>query len=231
MRFLFFLLLTVLCSCSEKKHTSNDLLKQMMQLKDPMEDYVPDSLKYLIPILDSVFISDQEYRFGMNQKTGKDSTRMLEEFTNHSKEITVTSEKNVKIVSGILDKYGWLGFKDIGMRGSLAIFFVIQHADLQTQEKYFPVIQAALREKKIAPAQYAMLSDRVDLRNHRAQRYGTQVGDKEVEPLLDPDSVDSWRKSLGLDSLKFYLKAFKLQWNKEDYKRKLPELKKKYGIN
>ncbi|HUS01490.1 MAG TPA: DUF6624 domain-containing protein [Chitinophagaceae bacterium] len=232
MRYLYLIAFTTLYfSCNTKKQTSsNELLKQMMQLKDPMEAYVPDSLKYLIPILDTVFVTDQEYRYGMNQRTGKDSMKMMQEFVNHLKEINATTAKNIKIVSEILDKYGWLGFKDVGMRGSLAIFYVIQHADLKTQEKFLPLIKTAVAQKKAAPPQYAMLYDRIELRNHRPQMYGTQVGDKEVEPLLSPDSVDSWRKSIGMDSLKYYLKGFKLQWNKEEYKKVLPELKKKYKV-
>src|SRR5689334_21430949 len=47
-------------------------------------------------------------------------------------------------VTAILDKYGWLGTDIIGITGNDALFLVIQHAGLSTQEKYLPMMREAV---------------------------------------------------------------------------------------
>jgi hypothetical protein len=195
-----------------------------------------DSLKYLLPILDSVLVSDQKYRYGMNQGSKKKQREMMEKMKNNSEEINSIQKKNLEIVTGIIDKHGWLGVKDIGIKANMALFAVIQHADLETQEKYLPMIKEAVLKKRTPPSQYALLYDRIEIKNKRPQMYGSQLnflkkGNYEVLPLLNPDSVDRWRMSLGMmDSLKTYLKGFQVKWDVKKYKKELPQLYKKYGI-
>ena len=66
----------------------------------------------------------------------------------------------------------------------------------------------------ISLADYATLSDRVNVRRQRPQRYGTQTGyiqrDGEtftyVYPIEDISKLDSLRLSVGLDSMHIYLR-------------------------
>jgi hypothetical protein len=219
------LLLTIFTACGQNKKEATSPFK-FLEAVDIFRSHVADSLKYLIPILDSVLESDQKYRYGsMNDET-------LTNFKLHNKEVISIDSTNTIKVSAILDRYGWLGKKDIGIMESQAIFFVIQHADSATQEKYLPLIRKAVMDKKENPHHLTMLEDRVSLRKNKYQIYGTQViyeyRNKKyyLLPLIDPENVIKRRKSIGLDSISFqlYLNKFHIKWSFESYKRDLPEV-------
>lgn len=96
-------------------------------------------------------------------------------------------------------------------------------------------MKQAVADKKLLAANYAMLVDRIEMKNKRPQIYGTQIltekGISNIYPLLNPDSVEVWRQSIGMfTSLQSYAKMFNVEWNVEQYKKILPELKKKYGV-
>lgn len=152
----------------------------------------------------------------------------------NAEEIKSIEEKNVKIVTNILDRHGFLGIKDVGMKGTLAITMAIQHADLETQEKYLPMFYEAARNKKMLPSSYAMLADRVAIRNNRQQIYGTQIGiakdDKDIVPLWNPDSVNVRRAAIHMEPFEDYLKNWNIEWNPAKYKELLPLLRNKYKI-
>jgi hypothetical protein len=120
-----------------------------------------DSLKYLIPILDSVWESDQKYRYHRANETAAAS---VERFNRHAKEIRYIDSVNVVIVTGILDRYGWIDKKRIGFLEGSALFFVIQHANIDIQEKYLPSLRKAVFDKIESPHNLTMLEDRVSLR-------------------------------------------------------------------
>ncbi len=197
---------------------------------DPNRKNVSDSLKYLIPILDSIWESDQQYRWGMfSNPFGKAAQeKAYANFMSHKKEQRFIDSINVLKVTAIIDRYGWLGYKTIGTQESHALFFVIQHADFATQEKYLPLIRKAVQEKKESPFNLIMLEDRVSLHKNKYQIYGTQVlttaNKNYVFPLIDVENLFERRKSIGLDSASFqsYLNQFKIKWDIETYKQELP---------
>jgi len=199
-----------------------------------MAAHVHDSLKYLVPILDSVFISDQEYRWGMHLQPKEIQEQMQKAIKENETKIKATDERNIKIVTEVLDRYGFLAPKDIGMKGYFALVFTMQHADKGTQRKYLPLFYNAVKQEKLIPLHYAMFADRVAVHHGAPQIYGTQISfskkGADILPLLNPDSVDIWRKQVGMEPLASYLKKFNADWNVEDYKKKLPELRTKYKI-
>lgn len=65
--------------------------------------------------------------------------------------------KNLKYVSNLLDRYGWISYNSIGIEGSNTLFMVIQHADSITQEKYLPLMRNAVKQNKALANQLAML--------------------------------------------------------------------------
>jgi len=204
-------------------------------MPDPTAALVSDSLKYLLPILDTVLLRDLEYRISMQGKSKKQQQRIRKEIASNAGKIAENDKKNLQIVESIISKHGWLGQKDIGMKANTTMFMVIQHADLKTQEKYLPLLKQAVADKKLLAANYAMLVDRIEMKNKRPQIYGTQIvtekGISNIYPLLNPDSVEVWRQSLGMfTSLQSYAKMFNVEWNVEEYKKILPELMKKYGV-
>lgn len=94
------------------------------------------------------------------------------------------------------------------------IWLIIDHADVDYQERYLPLIELQAVRGTISPSDYATLLDRVNVRRQRPQRYGTQTGYKQrddevftfVYPIEDIDALDSLRLSVGLDSMHLYLR-------------------------
>lgn len=131
---------------------------------------------------------------------------------------------NLRFTEKILEKYGWLGPQDVGMTGSQALFLVIQHADLPTQQKYYPLIKKAEKDGKILSSNVAILEDRIAVREGREQIYGSQgYADREkkktfIYPLKDADHLDSLRQTMGMPPMATYVK----DWSLSDYKSYLP---------
>jgi hypothetical protein len=149
-----------------------------------------------------------------------------------------TDSINQVKVKTILDKYGWLGISKIGNQCSSTLYRVIQHSDLNTQEKYLPLIREAVKNKEAKPRDLATLEDRVALRQGKKQIYGTQIGqDKKslkyyVSPLEDPDNVDKRRAQVELEPLskvlESYFETWHLKWDVEQYKKDLPTIMEMY---
>ena len=58
------------------------------------------------------------------------------------------------------------------------------------------------RNGDVAPMYLAMLKDRIDVREGRPQKYGTQLGnDGKLCPLPDASRVNEWRQEVGLPPL------------------------------
>lgn len=179
--------------------------------------------------LDSVWKTDQEIRFKLIQlqQDGKINSDEMKELAQQMK---TQDSLNLEKVENILQN-GWP--EDLNMQGNQTIFLVIQHADLQTQQKYLPVIEKAVQDNKTFPANLALLKDRMALREGKKQIYGSQIfidsntGKKYVQPLKDPENVDELRAKVGLPSMETYLQqSFQMNWSLDDYYKDLPEIEK-----
>jgi len=143
---------------------------------------------------------------------------------------------NIAKVSRILDQYGWLGKDNVGSTGNTTLFLVVQHSGLKTQQKYLPVMRAAVKRGNAQPSSLALLEDRVALAEGRHQIYGSQVSagappeENYVRPLADPDHVDERRAAVGLQPLAEYVKYWNMTWNVEAYKKQLPAIEKREGF-
>jgi hypothetical protein len=110
----------------------------------------------------------------------------------------------------------------------MALFLVIQHADLATQEKYLPMIRLAEKDGKTLSSNLAILEDRVAMRRKQPQIYGSQVFSDTVTkkmyvyPMIDPDHLEDRRKSMGLQPMSEYMTNFNQAWDLETYKKELP---------
>lgn len=133
----------------------------------------------LITKLDTIREEDQKYRRQIDEieeKYGKDS----KEVKSHWNLISQKDSINLIKVKEILDNRGWLGASIIGTKGNTTLFLVIQHADLETQEKYLPMMKEAVMTGNASASGLAMLEDRIALRKGEKQIYGSQIGyDKE----------------------------------------------------
>jgi hypothetical protein len=133
------------------------------------------------------------------------------------------------VVEEVLAKYGWLSGDEVGENGNDALFLVIQHAYLKTQEKYLPMMREAVKKGNARPSTLAMLEDRILLRQGKKQIYGSQItsdknGNQVVRPIENPDQVDQRRAAVGLEPLADYALRFGIVWELEQYKKELQAL-------
>lgn len=122
-------------------------------------------------------------------------------------------DANLPRITEIIDRYGWPGYALVGRRAASAAWLLVQHAPLDLQERALPLLRAAVAAGDADPANLAYLEDRVNVRNDRPQRYGTQTqvegGEAAPYPLADPEHVDELRAEVGLEPLADYLADIK----------------------
>lgn len=109
-----------------------------------------------------------------------------------------TDSTNLEMVTRILAETGYPSKSRVGDFASQTVWLVIQHSDLEVQKQYLPQLETAARNGDLPPAMIAALKDRIDVREGRPQKYGTQLGPEGLCPLLDASRVNEWRKEVGL---------------------------------
>ncbi len=212
-------------------HNTPKWTELMAKLKNNLAKIEANYNKPVKEELEEIYTTDQgnrvkyinaEKQFGFKHH----SVDSLIKVMNHDDSIN-----NLRVTK-ILDKFGWLGEDKIGNKGNLTLFLVIQHSDLNIQQKYLPMMRLAVKEGKAKASALALLEDRVALGEGRKQTYGSQIGTNGAEkrtyvlPLVDPDHVDERRAAVGLGPLADYVKQWGLVWDVEAYKKQLPEIEK-----
>jgi hypothetical protein len=193
------------------------------------QNKIYDSLIYQLQIIDR---DDQTPRIQLNsirKQYANDSSLLRTRLETQWNIIRNKDSINVIKVTAIIDKYGWLGPDAVGDDGNTTIFAVIQHANLNTQEKYLPLMRAAVKNGKAKAGNLAFLEDRIALREGKKQIYGTQIfqniktNECIVLPLDDPYTVDTKRAEVGLPPLSVYLENnFNTKWDVAQYLKDLP---------
>lgn len=189
--------------------------------------------KQLVAILDTIYEDDKKYRTQING-IAKEYGWESNEFNELVKKMNEQYSINTIKIKKILDERGWLGADIIGNQGDSTLFLVIKHSDLETQEKYLPMMRDAVKKGNAKANNLAFLEDRVALRKGEKQIYGSQIapdpetGEYIILPLIDPENVDKRLAEVGLSKFQDYISDFGLTWNVEEYKKKLPELEMKY---
>ena len=226
-----------LIACNSNKNAAKDniaklkaahtaKIERMRTIPEPFIQRVPDSMKKWIPILRDVLADDQKIRMaGVIHYT-------KEEWN----EQAALDSQNLKIVTSYLDRYGWPVIFDVGLIGQKAIGLIIQHSPLQIQEKYYPYLIKAYKRDTLLFETLALLEDRINMRNHRYQYYGSQVvpykGKQTLYPVLNIDKIDSTRKRIGIKMpIGEYLKILNVEWDVTAYKQLLPALIKEFKVS
>ena len=106
----------------------------------------------------------------------------------------------------ILKEHGFPKKTEVGTSACKAAWIIIQHAPLDVQKEYLPMLERAATEGNIQAALVAALHDRIDVREGRPQKYGTQRNHNGICPLLNKKMVNQWRKEVGLPPLDEYSK-------------------------
>lgn len=158
--------------------------------------------------LEAILDEDQKYRAQINKfiKDGsinkKDSLIL---------EVSRTNSIHKKFVLDLINTYGWIGPEKVGIKGNSALFLVIQHADLKTQEKCLPILKEAVHDHKASAQELALLEDRILVTKGKKQIYGSQVyfenGKYKLYPVYKLNQIDKRRSSIGLETIKSYLEV------------------------
>lgn len=180
------------------------------KIKQNLEKAEANYNKPLVAQLDSIYANDQGLRQQI-QPTQKKYGMQSKELADLYQDMAEKDSIDLIKVEYILDKYGWLGADKISERGSLTLFLVIQHADQQTQEKYLPMMRAAVAKKNANAANLALLEDRVAMGQGKKQIYGSQIrmdqaGKASIYPIEDEINVNKRRAAVGLPPLEEYVK-------------------------
>lgn len=184
--------------------------------------------------LDTIQTNDQVYREQLDtirKKYATDSMQLKIELAKQWKIISEKDSGNLIQVTSIIDKYGWLSPQIVGDEGSRTLFLVIQHADLNIQKKYLPILKNAVREGNANGKYLAYLEDRIADRENRKQMYGTQIWYDAINdscivlPVENPDDLDKRRLDIGLSTMEnYFFENFQKHWNLEQYKKDLPKI-------
>lgn len=208
-------------------HDDEQWAKLIKIVKANKDEAEKDFDKPLVALLDTIYREDQTYRKQVREveeKYGRESDEMKK----HWDLISEKDSINLIKVQKILDEKGWLGANIIGKQGNASLFLVIQHAPLETQEKYLPMMRQAVKDGNASSGSLALLEDRVALRKGGKQIYGSQIGrDQEtgeyfVSPLEDPENVDKRRAEVGLGPISKYVSRWNITW---DVKKHLEQIK------
>ena len=101
----------------------------------------------------------------------------------------------------ILKEHGFPKKTEVGTSACEAAWIIIQHAPVDVQKEYLPMLERAATEGNIQAALVAALHDRIDVREGHPQKYGTQRNSNGLCPLLNEKMVNQWRKEVGLPPL------------------------------
>lgn len=144
--------------------------------------------------------------------------------------------ENQAVVFEILDSIGWP--QNLSDTASSAIFLVIDHAELDAQQKYLHLIKQAAKNGDLAKSDCATLEDRILMGLNKPQIYGTQTkffihngqqSPNYIWPIADNENVNNIRSEIGLPTIEEYLitlenAGFKTIWDQSLNPTKLLEL-------
>lgn len=159
--------------------------------------------KYLAEMLSL----DQSPRKEMDRKILAESSKgkvlNFENVKDLMAEIEANDLNNQKNLDDFFVNCGFPKFNYFYNSGLDSIFIIVQHADLAFQLKYFEYLKN-LNVNGIIPSRiFALLEDRILIRQGKGQKYGTQFvmnedGTQKILPVDDPDRLNERRVSIGL---------------------------------
>jgi hypothetical protein len=130
-------------------------------------------------------------------------------FEGYHPEMAAVHRRNAARVHAVVAERGWPREADVGERGVLALWRIVQHAigDPPLQRTFLAHLESLAGTPEDRPVERAMLDDRIRVFEGRPQRYGTQFdwdadGDLSVAGSVEePDTVDRRRAQIGLPPL------------------------------
>lgn len=133
-------------------------------------------------------------------------------------ELLRSDSLNLASIETILQWYGYPGKSKVGDIEGATAWLVIQHAPLEKQLQYYPLIDAAAQAGELPQSNRALLLDRIRVGQGLPQIYGSQVvrdpdtGQWKLHPIEDAANVDRRRAEVGLGPLADYALRFGIVW-------------------
>jgi hypothetical protein len=125
---------------------------------------------------------------------------------------------NLQEVEGIIAEVGYPGRSLVGNLSTTALY-IIQRADLATQEKYLPMLEGAAKSHEILRSELAYLIDKIRMAKEEPQVYGTQIirnsnGMLDFYRIEAAETVNDRRYQKGLLPIEEYAEKVGVQWTK-----------------
>ncbi|MEU0764718.1 DUF6624 domain-containing protein [Streptomyces microflavus] len=124
---------------------------------------------------------------------------------------------NAGVLRRIIGEYGWPGVPLVGQDGATAAWQIALHADTDTfmQRAAARAMHAATQRGTASIRQWAHLHDRCLLNADLPQHFGTQylrgADGLQLEPVTDPDTLDTRRAEVGLPPVADALRDLRLR--------------------
>lgn len=167
-------------------------------------------------LLSDVWAKDQAIRHQMirltKAVTTEGRTELIDSLLWASEEMERIDSANMVVVDSLLHN----GLpENLSEESYKTIWIVIDHASLEMQEQYLPLIEQMASSGLIDIDEYATLFDRVAMKRNQPQRYGSQsvqFGTPEamqlyIWPVENPTALDSLRSAVGMPPINEYLKT------------------------
>jgi hypothetical protein len=173
------------------------------KVQNNLNEYEKDFDKPLQNQLEQIYVKDQTLR-QLYGEAEKKFGRTSEEMKYFWQVVSEQDSLNELEVIKIIEERGWVGTNVVGVKANMTLWLVIQHAPIETQEKYLPLLQ---------------------MRNGKPQTYGSQItrdqesGKQIVYEIIDPEYVNQRRKSVGLGSIEDYVQRWDIDWTVEQKER------------
>ena len=192
----------------------------LAKIQSNLDKYEKDFDKPLKKQLEEIYVRDQTLRQlyqPAEEKFGRDSDQMKYFWKLVSEQDSINEAE----VIAIIDEKGWVGRSLVGGQANMTLWLVIQHAPLETQEKYLPLLKESVKNGESSGSHLALLEDRIQMRNGKPQIYGSQItrdeetGKDIVYEIKDPEYVNQRRKEVGLGPIEDYVKRWGIKWTVE----------------
>jgi len=194
--------------------------KILEKVQANLDEYEKDFDKPLKVQLDQIYVRDQMLRQlyrDVEEKFGKESDEMKYFWQLVSEQDSLNEIEVIKII----EEKGWVGKSLVGGQANMTLWLVIQHAPLETQEKYLPLLKKSVLKGESSGSHLALLEDRIQMRNGKPQTYGSQIttdketGEQVVYEIREPEYVNQRRKEVGLGPIEDYVKRWGIEWKIE----------------
>lgn len=182
-----------------------------------LDEYEKDFNKPLKNQLEKIYVRDQTLRQLYQEaenKFGRDSEEMHYFWQLMHEQDSINEQE----VIAIIEQHGWAGRSVVGGQANMALWLVIQHAPVETQEKYLPLLRESVKQGESSGNHLALLEDRVLMHRGKPQVYGSQIvtdettGKYKVYAIAEPEYVNQRRESVGLGPMEEYVKRWGISW-------------------